>query len=374
MKILISGGHITPALAMIDFIQEYHQKVELVFVGRVFSQDKLKQKSIEEFEVKKRKIKFISFEAVRMVHDSFFIKITKTFSFFMTLIAANKIVKKENPSVFLSFGGYLAIPFAIVCWLRKIPIITHEQTRSSGIANIFIGKLAAKVAISFPESSQYFNDKKVVLTGNPLRKGLFNNDQVKPNWLPTKITKPLLIIMGGNQGSKIINYTVAKILPLLLEDWVVVHQCGKPTSDNNYLKDLTDHKNRLVSDLQNSYFVFEWISDSDLFWLYSKIDGAITRSGANTIAELAQVNVPSIQIPLSYSYNNEQFLNAQWLIEQSGALLLEEKDLTPQLLLEKSQHLLEESVNIKNNLKEIKIGLQASQKLFGLISKVNYND
>ena len=202
MKILISGGHLTPALAFIDFAKANHPQDKIVFAGRQFSQDRLKQKAVERREVEARGVKFISFSSVSADLNTWLDIFIKPLKFISSLVKANKIFVQEKPDLFLSFGGYLAVPLAIMAKLRKIPIVTHEQTKVAGKATQFIGQMADKIAVSF-EKTKYLNSlEKVVVTGNPLRPAIFNEKIKQPSWYKSDSNLPLLLIMGGNQGSK----------------------------------------------------------------------------------------------------------------------------------------------------------------------------
>lgn len=369
---MISGGHLTPALALIDYIQNLHSSNndEIVFLGRVFSQDKLKQKAFEKQEIQKRKIKFITFNTGRFASGSFVQKIKNIFLFIKSFVVAYKIVKKQKPDIFVSFGGYLAVPIAIVCWLQKIPVITHEQTRSAGMANQIIARFATKVALSYESSSKNFPLTKIVFTGNPVRENIIKSNSQRPDWLPLRLSKPLLLVMGGNQGSKIINQTIANSLEKLLFEWVVVHQCGRNTSDDNYFEQLSKKKENVDEYLRNNYFIKEWILENDLAWIYKNAFGAVSRSGANTVQELALAGLPAIFIPLPFAYNDEQFLNAQWLVKEGGAVLLDQSKLSESYLFEALDQLKQFNDMMRNNLKRLNIEKNADKKLYNLVMEV----
>ena len=376
MKIMISGGHLTPALAFIDYVQKINssKREEIIFVGRVFSQDKLKQKALEKQEIQKRiksypgaKIKFIPFEASRFASSSFVEKVKSIILFIKSFVLAQRIVKKQKPDVFLSFGGYLAVPISIACWLQKIPIVTHEQTRIFGMANQIIAKFATKVAISYETSAKEFPLGKVMLTGNPVRAKVLDLKATRPEWLPARLTKSLLLVMGGNQGSQIINQTLADSLKFLLADWVIVHQCGKATQENDYFAQLSHARENIDESLRNNYIIREWISESELAWLYKNAFGAISRAGANTVQELALVGLPSIFIPLPFAYKNEQFINAQWLVQEGGAVLLGQEKLSPNSLRDALVQLKQFNEMMRKNLKRLKIEKKADKKLYDLL-------
>ncbi|MGD9129078.1 MAG: UDP-N-acetylglucosamine--N-acetylmuramyl-(pentapeptide) pyrophosphoryl-undecaprenol N-acetylglucosamine transferase [Candidatus Woesebacteria bacterium] len=379
MKILISGGHLTPALAFVDYVQASQSNNELVFVGREYSQKKLKQKAVEEQEIKKRNLSFIPFSAIRF-DGNLFVKFKKFFLLIISVKRACKVLDQIKPDIFLSFGGYLAVPIAIAAYLKKIPILTHEQTRTIGMANAIIAKLATVLAVSFGETVKSFADKKgiyrkkVYLTGNPIRAEIVKKQKQSPSWMKNKkLDKPLVLITGGNQGSKVINQVVKENLADLLSNYSLLHICGRPTLANNYLKELKTTAAQLNSELQSRYFVKEWLGEKDLAWIYQNARLAISRSGANTVLELAISNLPSILIPLPFAYKDEQKLNAQWLSDQKAALLLEQKYLDRDSLLQAIANLEDKYQELKENLKKIRPKLDASEKIFNILKEIEKN-
>jgi UDP-N-acetylglucosamine--N-acetylmuramyl-(pentapeptide) pyrophosphoryl-undecaprenol N-acetylglucosamine transferase len=370
MKILITGGHLTPALSFIDFVSKKHPKDKLIFVGREFSQDVLQQRAVERYEVEKRKIPFISFQAVRFGSYFFRQPIGNFVRFLRSFREARKLLRKHQPTVVLSFGGYVAVPLVLAAKLEKIPVVTHEQTLTSGFANKLIGWFADRVAVSFPETKQKFDQQKTVITGNPLRAGVFRSRHPRPKWLPEKIKLPILLVMGGNQGSWSINQAIAKALPELLSDWLIIHQCGRPTAKQQYQQFLERHRQRLPKKLQERYLILEWIDDSDLFWLYQHALGAISRSGANATQELAAANLPSILVPLPFSHHQEQQKNARWLVTQGGAILLEQSALNTKNLLKSLEKLKTLAEPMRESLAEINLPQNAAYKLYEVVSAV----
>lgn len=353
MKILLSGAHLTPALAMIDFIQANHPEHELLFVGRLYSQEKLAQKAIEKEEVTKRKVKFIPFSAGKFVNYSFLAKIGTFLTFPKTVKQAREILVKEKIDLFLSFGSYLAVPFAIAAKSLGIAVVTHEQTVVMGKANQFITTIADKVAISYQETSRYLKRKDFVLTGNPIRARLFAKDLQKPSWLPAKTAK-ILLVMGGNQGSFVINDLIRVNLSTLLENYVVIHQCGRANKLKNSFEELTQYRNTLKENLKEKYFIKEWIDDKDLFWIYQHAHFAISRSGANAVLELSLAPLPAILIPLPNTYHNEQLANALAMQKINGALILQQEHLS-------STALLDSIVYLEKNYKEMRLSLAKNQ-------------
>ncbi len=366
MRILLTGAHLTPALAMIDFIQTNHPEHELLFVGRLYSQEKLSQKAVEKEEVEKRKVKFIPFTAPKFVNYSFLTQMETFIAFPKTVKQAREILIKEKIELFLSFGSYLAVPFAIAAKSLGIAIVTHEQTVVMGKANQFIALLADKVAISYPETSRYFKRKDFVLTGNPVRSRLFAKDLKRPNWLPADADK-ILLVMGGNQGSFVLNDLIKANLPALLENYVIVHQCGRANKIRDSFKELEQVRDTLAKRIKEKYFIREWIEDEDLFWIYQHAKFAISRSGANAVLELSLAPLPAILIPLPGTYHDEQVANALAMQKMNGALVLQQAYLNSTTLLDSVAYLEKNYKTMRLSLAKNQVYQDASAKIYQLL-------
>ncbi len=369
MKILISGGHLTPALAFIEYIQDKHPETKVTFVGRLYSQDKLKQKSQEHEEVTRRGVAFVPFFAPRMNPANLLDRGLFVFRLSASIVKAMMILLHQRPDVLVSFGSYVAVPLAIGSSILRIPIVTHEQTRTVGEATKFIARFAKVVAISHASSQSQLTGRKVVLTGNPLRRQLFAA-QPRPEWAPPTSEKPLLYITGGNQGSEMVNLMVQQTLRSLVKHWQIIHQCGGATAKRNYLKELLKAKSLLPQAVQADYCVKEWVNESELSWTYNRATAVIARSGANTVQELAALQIPAILIPLPFAHHDEQTLNAKYLADTGGAILLPQKDLSPQSLLATTEKVRKFSRSMKNKLKVLSVSLDADAKLYQVVANV----
>lgn len=366
MRILFSGAHLTPALAMIDFIQTNHKEHQLFFVGRLYSQEKLNQKAIEKDEVEKRKIKFIPFSASKFANYSFLSRANAFFMFPKTIALARKILIEEKIDLFLSFGSYLAVPFAIAAKSLGITVVTHEQTVVLGKANKFIASIADKVAISYDETKKYLKRSDLVVTGNPIRARLFAKDLKRPKWL-LDTPKNLLLVMGGNQGSFVINDLIKENLENLLEKYSIIHQCGRANKIKDSFKELSEIKNKLPKILQEKYFIKEWIEEEDLFWIYQHAKFAISRSGANAVLELSLAPLPAILIPLENTYQNEQQANALVMQKINGALILQQSKLNTNTFLDSVAFLEKNYKEMRLSLAKNQLYQDASSKLYQLL-------
>ncbi len=318
MKVLITGGHITPALAVADELRN----CEVIFVGRKYALSSDKSESFEYKEIKKKGFEFINLSAGRLTRNLSLQTIMNILRTPPGFINAFAIIHKERPDVVLSFGGYIALPVAFAAVLKRIPVITHEQTIHPGSANRFIGKIAKKIFVSFPEAKRYFPAQKVALSGNPIRAEVLKEIKKIPNF---KKEKPVLFVIGGSLGSHDINTMIFKILPELLKNFTVIHQTGSATEygDDQEAKSLKD----------KNYFSFDHIESELMGFVYSQADLVIGRAGANTVFEILACKKPSLLIPLPWSAFGEQQKHADYLRVLGVAEVFDQTEGSEKLLL-----------------------------------------
>jgi len=353
MKIIITGGHLTPALACIDFIQKNHPNDEIIFIGRKFSQEngKLAQ---EENEIKRRNIKFLPLSSPKFQSHKTFNLLIQMPKLTKAIIKSKQIINWEKPEVFLSFGGYLSIPVSLAAKLTNTKIIIHEQTSELGLANKIASLFANKIALS-QENSKYLNNKKFILTGNPIRESLVKKTSA-PNWIENFNKKPILYITGGNQGSEIINKLVKQSLEKLLENFIIIHQLG-----NSY-----------KTTSKKDYYARSWIEEKELAWILQNADLALSRSGANSVQELQYFAIPTLFIPLPTARNNEQLHNAQKIEKLGGALILEQEQANSNALIKNLKYLLANRETMREKLQENqpKQSLNAAENIYELLKSI----
>jgi UDP-N-acetylglucosamine--N-acetylmuramyl-(pentapeptide) pyrophosphoryl-undecaprenol N-acetylglucosamine transferase len=364
MKVAISGGHLTPALAVMEAFRRLYPDVQIIFIGREYAQEKEQLRSKERDEVERRGIPFFAISAAKVHRTYFWRNIGEFIKFWPSVNKVRKIFQQEKPDVFLSFGGYLAVPIAIVSKLSHIPVITHEQTRSAGLANSLIARISDVVAVSYERTRESFPKHKVVVTGNPLRPAFRRFDHKKPEWLRVSLSLPLIYVTGGSQGSHVLNQNLSRIIGELVKKAVVVHQCGASNA-SSYIHEMELVRASLSHADQKHYIVREWIAEEDVAWLFQHASVVIARSGANTVLEVAASKTPAIFIPLPFAHDNEQLKNAQWLANAGSASILLQKDLTAQSLLSAISHVLRRQTTMKHLAERVskKVILNSDERL-----------
>jgi UDP-N-acetylglucosamine--N-acetylmuramyl-(pentapeptide) pyrophosphoryl-undecaprenol N-acetylglucosamine transferase len=209
----------------------------------------------------------------------------------------------------------------------------HEQTSVAGLANRLVGRLAAKVALTFPEAGKHFPRDRVVVTGNPLRPELVGGSRERAlDRFGLGGELPTLYVTGGAQGSHRINRTVGAILGELLEATQVIHQCGA-NPETRDLQWLQGEVGRVPAELQARYRVLPYVG-AELRDVYAAADLVVSRAGAGTVNECCHLGRPAVFIPLPGTRGDEQTANARIVEAAGGAVILQETGLSPQRLIE----------------------------------------
>lgn len=347
-KIILTGGHLAPLLAVYEALKN---KVDISVIGRKYTFEADKTESLEYDIFKKEPISFYDIQAPRLQRKYSKDTIPSFFKSPAAIFKAGHILKDEKPDAVVVFGGYIGLPVAIAAYMKKIPIIVHEQTLTAGLANRIISKMATKVCISFPESEEYFNKKKIVLTGNPVRQEIF---QIESEF-DFKAKKPLLYITGGSTGAHAINVIVSTMLPMLLERFNIIHQTGDAQEFMD-LQMLSVKREELPEEMQNQYILRKFILPSEIGWIYKNAEVVLSRAGINTITELLALSKKALLIPLSHGQKNEQLKNAKMYVSFGLGEYILEESVTPEKIITALQNLLEKKVaqrlEVKNDAAE----------------------
>ncbi len=324
--ILITGGHLTPAIATIEELHKRDVPIQIVFVGRSHATEHKHDVSHEKEEMSRLHIAFYSITTGRIQRFISFHSLVSFIKIPFGFVQAIFLCIRLKPTCIVSFGGYVALPIVLAGRLLKIPSITHEQTSVMGLANKIIARFATKICVTFQDLLKELPKGKGVYTGLPIREQIF---QIKRKLSKESLSDPVIYITGGSTGAVSLNAVVFSLLPELLQKYVVIHQTGRVTYE-----EAVSYKQRLSPLLQKRYMPYEYISSDDLVSVLSQSTLVVGRSGANTVIELAAVGMPGLFIPLPWSGGGEQLKNAQWLENKGSAKILLQKDMTKDSLLD----------------------------------------
>lgn len=320
-KIVLTGGgtagHVTPNIALLPSLKE--AGYEIAYMG---SYDGIEKKLIADFDIPYTGIatgKFRRYLDIKNFTDPF--RVIKGFA------EAKKYLKEYKPDVVFSKGGFVSVPVVRAAASLGIPCIIHESDMTPGLANKLCIPVATKVCCNFPETLQNLPENKAVLTGSPIRAELAQGNKLAGlDLCGFTANKPVILVMGGSLGAANVNKAVREALPKLLENFQVVHLCGKDKMDNLLLN-------------VPGYKQFEYIK-AELKDIFAMADIVISRAGANAICELLALKKPNILIPLpAASSRGDQILNAGSFEAQGFSIVINEDDLTTDLLVEKVQEL-----------------------------------
>jgi UDP-N-acetylglucosamine--N-acetylmuramyl-(pentapeptide) pyrophosphoryl-undecaprenol N-acetylglucosamine transferase len=358
MKVVIIGGHMSPALAVIEQLKNE----DIFYLGRKYTFEKDMAISLEYEEVVKLGIPFYSINAARLQRKFTKQTIPSLLRFPSGFLQSVKILKQIKPDVVLGFGGYVSLPVVLAAYLLKIPIVIHEQTLEVGVANKIESKFANKVCMSWESSQKYFPKEKTILTGNPLGSTILQTKPINRNNLP------ILYITGGSGGSHVINILVEKSLDKLLEKFIVVHQTGDSKEFNDFDR-LQIKKDKLDSSILNRYHLQRFYSPAEMAQNLASATLVVGRAGINTVTELIYLEKPALLIPLPFAQKNEQLKNAIFLKELGLGEIGIQKVLTPEIFAERIFKMLE---NLKiYQLKKRNIILDAAYNIVKVLKDVS---
>jgi len=348
MKIILTGGgtggHLFPLVAVAKKIKEkMGVETEFLYIGsgaeiekEVIGKEGIPIKHIMSGKIRR----YFSFE-----------NLLDIFKFPIGVIQSLWILLFDMPDVVFSKGGYASVPVVIAAWLYNVPILIHDSDSVPGLANRLSGKLASRIAVAYPSAKDYFPENKTIFIGNPIREGITGGN---PENAITKYkfthSQPVILVLGGSQGSQIINKAIVRILPEIIHEAQIIHQSGK----KNYEDTLHLAAEEGFKAGHDGYYLTDFLSIEDLRDAYAVSSLVISRAGANAISEIAANAKPSILIPIKGSANGHQVLNAKAISDINGAYVLEEDNLGEHIFLQNIEKIInnkEVASSLANNIK-----------------------
>lgn len=322
-KIVLTGGgtagHITPNIALFDGLKK--AGYEIFYVGE--------KGGMEEELIKREGVPFFGIAAGKFRRDKSVKTMVKNLSDGFRVLKgigqAKKILGEIRPDAVFSKGGFVSVPVVMAAHKLKIKVVCHESDMTPGLANKIALPYADKICVSFPETMNYVDREKAVLTGSPVRQTLFSGSREKGLKLcGFSGDKPVIMVMCGSQGSVKINQAVRGILPEITRTFNLIHLCGKGNAEDISL---------------DGYRQFEYVNE-ELPDIFSAADLVVSRAGANSISEFLALKKPNLLIPLGgAATRGDQILNAQSFEKQGFSMVLSESEMTEKSLAECIQKL-----------------------------------
>ena len=331
-KILLTGGgsagHITVNLALIPMLID--SGWEIVYIGSFEGIERELISSIREVTYYG-----ISTGKLRRYFDRQ--NFTDLFRVLKGISEASKIIHQEQPEIVFSKGGFVSVPVVLASRLNNVPVITHESDLTPGLANRINMYSARKICTTFPDTIKYLPKGKGEFIGAVIRPELKQGNAERGHiFCQFESTKPVILVAGGSLGSVYINRTIRSLLDLLLEEFHIVHICGRGNIDRDLERE--------------GYKQFEYVA-SELADLMHLADLVISRAGSNFIFEFLSLKKPMILIPLSKnSSRGDQIENANIFKEQGIAEVILEENLTQDTLLNTIHDVFNNRENYKNRM------------------------
>ena len=343
----LSGGHIFPALGFLDTLNSKHKDIAILLV--------LPKKNItQQVGNLGYQRNYISVSSVKLSLDSK--NFTAILRFFKGSWESIIILLTFRPDVVVGFGSLFCIPMILFAWLLGMKTLIHEQNVIPGRANRFLAKFTDRIAVSFAQTCDYFKGykRKIIITGNPIRKELERIDKHKAlDFFGFKSDKFTILVMGGSLGSRRINFAFLRAVSALSDKsgLQLIHLTGPADYDllKNSYKDLNINS-RLFNFLEPMQYA------------YSACDLAVSRAGATTIAEIIFFGLAAIVIPYPFAYRH-QIANARVLESIGSGIIIQDNELDSDILRKNIENLINNSERIK-----------AMRSYYGNISRLNAND
>lgn len=331
MRILFTGGgtggHFYPIIAIIREIKKIVEEERLVGAHLYY----VGPDDFGEELLKKEEVRFIHIMSGKWRRYVSVLNIIDIFKIVLGTVKALWVFFSVMPDIIFSKGGYGSIPAITVAILYGIPLVVHESDSVPGLVNRISARFADRVAISFQTAEKYFPNKtKIAFTGIPIRLNLLGGSrEAAEEEFSVFSERPVILIMGGSQGSALINKMVIGVIRELARDFEIIHQTGK----EKYQNVAGETSVALTKEERGFYHPVGYFDDRTLRSAYAIADIVVSRAGATIIFEIAAAGKPAILIPLKNSAQEHQKQNAYEYAERGAANVIEEDNLTPSVFL-----------------------------------------
>lgn len=369
MRILLAGGgtagHINPALAIAGFIRGKDKNAEILFVGN--------KGGMEETLVPKAgfDMKFIHISGFqrRLTPAAMKENVLTLKRTFDSSRESKKIIEEFKPDICVGTGGYVSGPVLRTAAKMGIPTVIHEQNAYPGITNKILAKNADKVMLAVKDAEKYFDKKSnCVVTGNPVRREIIEADKYTARKELGLDERPVVLSFGGSLGAKKINEGMAGLIARSGKDgeYQHIHGYGR---NGLWFPDYIRERGVDVRKCPN-LDVREYIDN--MATCMAAADLVISRAGAITLSEIQALGKPAILIPSPNVAENHQYHNAMALVNNRAAEIIEEKDLTEELVIEKADSLLKDKDKLREyteNSSKMAI-IDANERIYSIIKKI----
>ncbi len=317
-----TGGHIYPAIAIINKIKEKDNSSKFLYIG---TKDRMEKDIVPNLG-----IKFVGIEMQGLNRKNIFSNINVLKKFRLAIKKASQEIEKFKPDIVIGAGGYITAPVLYAAHKLKIPVLIHEQNSIPGVSNKFIGRFADRICVSLPNSVNYFPKDKVIYTGNPRSEEIVKVRKTSKSKLGFDKNKKLVVIVMGSLGSTTMTKKIKDLIPEFnTKNYQVLVITGK--GYYNQYKNLDISSNIKIIPFMDD--LINLLKDSDLI---------ISRAGASTIAEITAIGLPAILVPSPYVTNNHQYKNAKELMDVGACLIVKEEEFSKEKIIKEIDKLFDD--------------------------------
>lgn len=323
IRIIISGGgtggHIFPAVSIANAIKEQHPEAEILFVG---AEGRMEMQRVPAAGYQIIGLPVAGFDRKHLLKNiSVLIKLMKS------QIKARRIIKEFKPDAAVGVGGYASGPTLKVAGSMGIPTLIQEQNSYAGVTNKLLAQKACKICVAYEGMERFFDKEKIILTGNPVRQNLLNQQMSREDAIRSfnlDPTKKTVLIVGGSLGARTINNCVLNGLDQIRQSGVqFIWQTGK-----FYINEAKEK----VGQAENYPMLHTTDFITDMAAAYSAADLVISRAGAGSISEFCLLGKPVILVPSPNVAEDHQTKNALALVAKDAALYIKDAEASEKLL------------------------------------------
>jgi len=328
-KIIISGGgtggHVFPAIAIANALKEKLNNPEILFIG---AEGKMEMEKVPKAGYDIQGLWISGLQRKLTLRNLMFpLKVISS------LMKAGRLIKKFKPDVVIGVGGYASGPTLRVASKRNIPTLIQEQNSFPGITNKLLAKTVNRICVAYAGMEKFFPASKIVMTGNPVRQDIIDLEGKKADackFFELTDEHKTLVIIGGSQGARSINFSLARSLESLIKKNIqIIWQTGK--LDYEDALEMKLHlESTLSKEVVDKYLRIKPFIDR-MDYVYAIADLVLSRAGAIAISELCAVGLPVILVPLPSAAEDHQTKNAMALVEKGAAVLVKDQELSSKL-------------------------------------------
>lgn len=321
-----TGGHISPAVAVIETLRERvpADELALLYLGSY--------RGPEATIAPQHGVRYVPISTGKLRRYLSLENVADLFRLPLGLVQSLVALRRFRPDALLATGGYVSVPPVLAARLLGVPALVHEQTGALGLANRINARFATKLALSVPGSERGLR-RAWVMTGNPVRGVVRRGDRATAvRRYRFDAAVPTIYITGGAQGARAINRAVGAALEGLLRVAQVIHQCGDSAGTRTDYEELARSAAALDPALARRYALVAYVGP-EIGEVYALASLVMGRAGAGTVNELATLGKPALLIPLPRAAGDEQRRNARRMADAGAAVVIEETELTPERLV-----------------------------------------